>query len=847
MDQDVESFISHWRNLFMTFLSPRSLLSSFPLMPYDVQKQIKYEKIPERQVEYFLRYLVECGEPGILQAFMDALRSSEKQSWIADVLEGNLDHKLEQCVGYMEDLPAIKRLFVLIKKDLNVIDFDLFIQFFSHHLENYEKEELQRVFANRGNLAAGTAFFSVIVRKSPSWLKEFHKEIKEQNYNHNIHGNLAAAFREYFSIYETITGMDGRNNKLLKLQCSVDPEQTFQNNFDQQSTTKLWDCMEMINIRAEGLVTTSSMESTKQLKLRNNQLKLAEQALQGNNSLIVTNGDGRTYVALHICMEHLKQNPTSKVVFMVPKVALIKQHHDIFNRYMGNGALCIVTEPTINVQPQITFMTPQILANLLKKDCGLIHKLGLLIFDECHHVMKDHPYNNIMQVYHNAVKPLPQIVGMTASPWMSGAISILAATRNIMALMSNLSATIAPLEVGSKDDMNEKMFEIRCLEWKATQFHEFIIKVMKKVEGNLKEEFTKYEDDIDTSLDVKHGTHGYGAWCVQLREASCLLENKDLGGRLITYAHYLQEYNNSLLIDYHVSSSQALQHVRNELTSNKTTIEDDFKSLHNKFASQALDQTSPMFEELNKQLKIEFTKSPDSQCIIFVRTKSIAKALGDCLHGDNLQPKQVTGVAGGRGRVKGSRMYLLAYKGSQLIEQEEIYTTQVKCWYVALEEIRNMNPNVLEQEIKEIQRCLKVERDFETSAQGHVEQTNTTTIWTLFCKQCKTYVTTSDQFQHINNHFYVVVDPSFPERANIDVQHSDNKEKKVEKVFCKNCRSIPVTSFTSTRFDWGGRMRHKQQPISVLKIASFVLEKDGNTITVKKWKQSPFKVQKEFL
>uniref|UniRef100_F6TIF9 RNA helicase n=1 Tax=Ciona intestinalis TaxID=7719 RepID=F6TIF9_CIOIN len=555
--------------------------------------------------------------------------------------------------------------------------------------------------------------------------------------------------------------------------------------------------------------------------------------------------------------------------------------------------------------------------------------LGLLIYDECHHAMKGDPYNSIMKVYHdnltkyNGAKPLPQVIGMTASPGVGGAKSVQAATQHIKRLLANLNVTTAPVEViENKKELGkhttETTCEIRRIDRKKTQFQENMVTLINKI---LK--------DIDTNLKAKPGTQAFEAWCVQLRESSSTLRNDKLSQRLQEYAQHLRvstniirkmdkyfkkkkEYNNSLMIDYDLTSTEACDYVTQFWCNACTTVVPELEQLHEDYGmfvtlfytdDYGVKQTpkreyhtSPILRKLFEILTAEFVDFPESKCIIFVRTRCIAKALVTCLMEDfyDLKPKQLTGVGAsagdggmtrveqedtissfrdgstkiivatsvaeegfdipacnlviaynystneighvqrqGRGRAKESKMFLLAYEGSALIHQEETNIAQLECSREALKQIRNTNSTILEQEIKEFQRLLKVERESERSAaQRQIEGAIASNkIWTFLCKKCKKVATTSDKFQHINHQHHVVVDAGFIERAEI-VQYPAIKHKVFGEqtiigiVKCKSCRS-----------DWGAYMRHRQQPISVLKIVNFVLQHEEDRITVKQWKK----------
>ena len=100
----------------------------------------------------------------------------------------------------------------------------------------------------------------------------------------------------------------------------------------------------------------------------------------------------------------------SKVAFFVPTKALVDQQFKQFIKYLKPGYRCQSISgdevPTMTLGSvvdvnDVVVMTPQILLNAL--DCGELPSLcvfTLLIFDECHHMKKHYPYNDIMARYY---------------------------------------------------------------------------------------------------------------------------------------------------------------------------------------------------------------------------------------------------------------------------------------------------------------------------------------------------------------------------------------------------------------------------------------------------------------
>lgn len=99
-------------------------------------------------------------------------------------------------------------------------------------------------------------------------------------------------------------------------------------------------------------------------------------------------------------------------------------------------------------------LTAQILVDALKSRRVAIDDFSLLIFDECHHTDKGHPYNDIMLRYleiqfpsrggrHQTIKEkLPQIIGLTASLGVGKARNKNEAEEHILQLCANLDCSV---------------------------------------------------------------------------------------------------------------------------------------------------------------------------------------------------------------------------------------------------------------------------------------------------------------------------------------------------------------------------------------------------------------------
>ena len=99
-------------------------------------------------------------------------------------------------------------------------------------------------------------------------------------------------------------------------------------------------------------------------------------------------------------------------------------------------------------------LTAQILVDALKARRVTLTDFSLLIFDECHHTNKEHPYNEIMLTYLGIKFPSqgspyqaestrrPQIIGLTASLGVGKARNKNDAQDHVLQLCANLDCSI---------------------------------------------------------------------------------------------------------------------------------------------------------------------------------------------------------------------------------------------------------------------------------------------------------------------------------------------------------------------------------------------------------------------
>lgn len=339
-----------------------------------------------------------------------------------------------------------------------------------------------------------------------------------------------------------------------------------------------------------------------ELHLRPYQMEVAQPALEGKNIIIcLPTGSGKTRVAVYIAKDHLdkkkKGSKPGKVMVLVNKVPLVEQlFREEFLPFLKKWYCVIglsgetqlkISFPKVVETHDVIISTAQILENSLLnsekgEDAGVeLSDFSLIVIDECHHTNKEEVYNNIMRRYlkqklknkmlekeHKPVIPLPQIIGLTASPGVGGANKQDKAEEHILKICAHLDAsTIKTVKenIGQlKDQIKEprKKFAIAD-NTRKDPFKDKLLEIM-----------TKIQTFCQMSPMHDFGTQPYEQWAIQMEKKAAREGNRK--NRLC--AEHLRKYNEALQINDTIRMIDAYNHLEtfyNDEKEKKFAVLDD--------------------------------------------------------------------------------------------------------------------------------------------------------------------------------------------------------------------------------------------------------------------------------
>ncbi|XP_030065688.1 LOW QUALITY PROTEIN: interferon-induced helicase C domain-containing protein 1 [Microcaecilia unicolor] len=425
----------------------------------------------------------------------------------------------------------------------------------------------------------------------------------------------------------------------------------------------------------EGQDTSKRSSPEPDMTLRDYQMEVARPALEGRNIIIcLPTGSGKTRVAVYITKEHLQERKRNsklgKVIVLVNKVPLVEQHyrkefHPYLKRWyrvtkLSGDTKQKISFPEVVQNHDIIISTAQILENSLMNADGEdedgvhLSDFSLIIIDECHHTQKEGVYNNIMNRYLKEKKkngkqrkqnkpevPLPQILGLTASPGVGGAKNQKKAMEHILKICANLDAynimTVKNHEVQLKNQVKEPYKKVEIAEeTRKNPFGEKIIKIM-----------TEIQNHCQFCPSAEFGTQSYEQWAIQMEKTAA----KEGNCEERVCAEHLKKYNDALQINDTIRMIDSYNHLKIFYNEEKNKKHQVFEE-NGASAAPNLDEVDEfllsLFYDNEKELKDlaakpeyeneklvklrrtileEFSKNDESRGIIFTKTRQSADAL----------------------------------------------------------------------------------------------------------------------------------------------------------------------------------------------------------------------------
>uniref|UniRef100_A0A8C2AXE0 RNA helicase n=1 Tax=Cyprinus carpio TaxID=7962 RepID=A0A8C2AXE0_CYPCA len=544
-----------------------------------------------------------------------------------------------------------------------------------------DQENIMKLTENQGNIGGARLLLKRLVKNEAGWFSKFLQALEDTEHHdlvRELRGEPCNGDGEAVSVKTVEEGEQScsetmpvlppvlsANSSLLSedLDSSVDSGGGLCTSADNEE-------VDMYKEGEEEDLTEDddpSEESKRDIVLRDYQMEVARPALEEKNIIIcLPTGSGKTRVAVYITKKHLERKKQigqpGKVVVLVNKVPLVEQHYKAeFGRFLKHqysvervsGASQLkISFPQIIEQNDIIICTAQILENSLAKakngdeDGIKLSQFTLMVIDECHHTKKGGVYNHIMIRYlsqkhknqllkkqEKSPVPLPQILGLTASPGVGGAMNQQMAEEHILQICANLDAFTIKTTTFKEEEAKTPYKRIaRAEERKEDPFGDVIKKIM---------------DEIHTHADLKPlcdpGTQYYEQWVVQKEQNAAKEENQ----MVRVCAEHLRQYNEALhqsntirmsdafrfLDKYHTEELKTKSSPDEEGTITITDTERFLFTLFkdNKAKLQEL-MRKPQYEnnslaQLKTSILKEFSTRERARGIIFTRTRLSAIAL----------------------------------------------------------------------------------------------------------------------------------------------------------------------------------------------------------------------------
>uniref|UniRef100_A0AAX7STZ6 RNA helicase n=1 Tax=Astatotilapia calliptera TaxID=8154 RepID=A0AAX7STZ6_ASTCA len=573
--------------------------------------------------------------PGWFTAFVDALNNGGC-NFAADYMQLNLPTPEAEA----ENENCVRLIHLLIPSLADMATETVCAHCFSERLlTEDERDRITAEIVNRGRRSGARELLRRIIKCPPGWYSTFLQVLKDT---------------EHHVLYNELTGNEEKCFQHLT-------ESNYVSSEDKRRPTVQTFCdSEPLLSFADGSALEVARSPEKEITLRDYQMEVAGPALEGKNIIVcLPTGSGKTRVAVYITKEHLDRRKAEgkprKVIVLVNKVPLVEQHYSaeflpfLKNKYKvervsGDSQLKISFTEIVK-KNDIIICTAQILENYLERansgeDEGVnLSDLTLIIIDECHHTQKGGVYNHIMMRYlkqkhknKRLVKeqkepvPLPQILGLTASPGVGGATKMEKAEEHILRICANLDAS--RIMTRRQEEFKKEQRKIVV----SDPFGDVIKKIMTAIHNHA---------ELTPTCDL--GSQNYEQWVVQKERQAAKDENQ----KVRVCAEHLRQYSESLNLCNTIRMQDAFSFLNKyyeEEMKKKTAPEEEHKIqitdterfLFNLFKDNKKEletlAKNPEYEndslsKLRTKILHEFSSRDEARGIVFIKTRRSAIAL----------------------------------------------------------------------------------------------------------------------------------------------------------------------------------------------------------------------------
>uniref|UniRef100_A0AAX7U5E2 RNA helicase n=1 Tax=Astatotilapia calliptera TaxID=8154 RepID=A0AAX7U5E2_ASTCA len=591
--------------------------------------------------------------PGWFTAFVDALNNGGC-NFAADYMQLNLPTPEAEA----ENENCVRLIHLLIPSLADMATETVCAHCFSERLlTEDERDRITAEIVNRGRRSGARELLRRIIKCPPGWYSTFLQVLKDT---------------EHHVLYNELTGNEGIQTKFSLLKTTAN---TVTTNFltlvyvlsDLYAGNELPSNSEPSQPGGmDGSALEVARSPEKEITLRDYQMEVAGPALEGKNIIVcLPTGSGKTRVAVYITKEHLDRRKAEgkprKVIVLVNKVPLVEQHYSaeflpfLKNKYKvervsGDSQLKISFTEIVK-KNDIIICTAQILENYLERansgeDEGVnLSDLTLIIIDECHHTQKGGVYNHIMMRYlkqkhknKRLVKeqkepvPLPQILGLTASPGVGGATKMEKAEEHILRICANLDASRIMTRRQEEFKKEQRKIVVSVEDRREDPFGDVIKKIMTAIHNHA---------ELTPTCDL--GSQNYEQWVVQKERQAAKDENQ----KVRVCAEHLRQYSESLNLCNTIRMQDAFSFLNKyyeEEMKKKTAPEEEHKIqitdterfLFNLFKDNKKEletlAKNPEYEndslsKLRTKILHEFSSRDEARGIVFIKTRRSAIAL----------------------------------------------------------------------------------------------------------------------------------------------------------------------------------------------------------------------------